>query len=59
MIHDRIRAVKNTESWIPWENVNGNYEYEEQLSCLDELAKREKALEKCRTMMRDGEFGII
>jgi hypothetical protein len=36
-----------------------HYEYEEQLSCLDELAKREKALEKCRTMMRDGDFGII
>lgn len=59
VVDDRVRAVKNTKSWIQWESVNGNYEYEEQLSYLDELATREKELEKCRKILKEGEFGIV
>lgn len=59
VLDDRIRSVKDTKSWIQWESVNGNYDYPEQQNYLDELAKREKELEKCRTMLKEWEFGIV
>lgn len=56
-IDDRIRAVEFTD--IQLRTINGDYEYQDHFCFRDELRKREKALEKCRTMMRDVEFAII